>query len=187
MSSNIILSTTPGPTLTAAARASCLPAGTRITLPTNFFYSGRALRLKLSGRISCAVTTPGTGRFDVCLGAAGTTIVYDTQPFNLNTNAKTDVPWLLDILLTCVGITPTITLFIPEARFMSEAVIGSPAPAAGGSGLLLFSTAPLVGPSNYANVVDVFFTQTVATGSLTVTTYQLDAISSQAGGGYNFE
>ena len=74
----IVCGATDGPTLTAAARASCIPTANRIVLPNNFFYIGRAIRIFMSGRISCVVATPGTARIDVCLGSAGTTIVFDT-------------------------------------------------------------------------------------------------------------
>ena len=74
----IVMSATDGPTLTAAARASCIPTANRVVLPNNFFYIGRAIKFLLNGRISCAVTTPGTARYDICMGSAGTTIVFDT-------------------------------------------------------------------------------------------------------------
>ena len=61
----IVLSATDGPTLTAAARASCIPTANRIVLPNNFFYIGRAIRFILGGRLSCAVTTPWRAGFRV--------------------------------------------------------------------------------------------------------------------------
>jgi len=188
MSSTIIHVNGPGVTLTAGTRTSCLPAGSRIPLPADFFYAGRAIKLQLIGRISCAITTPGTARFDLCLGPTGTTIVYDTQGMNLNTAGKTDVAFVLDMMVTCVGVvSPAVNLYNFFGRFMSEAVVGSPLPTVGGSGVLLLSVAGATGPGNLANTVDVFYTQSLATGSLTVTTYQLEAISPLAGAGYNFE
>ena len=90
---DLVTGYTDGPTLTAAARASCIPTAHRLVLPNNFFYPGRRMKLTLAGRISCAAVTPGTARFDVCMGAAGTTIVYDTLAFNLNVNGKTTVDY----------------------------------------------------------------------------------------------
>jgi hypothetical protein len=62
-------------------------------------------------------------------------------------------------------------------RFTSEAVIAAPLPAAGGNGILLCPVAaPAVGTgfdNTAANAVDMFFTQTVATGSLTVHQYEI--------------
>ncbi len=179
---NIVMSTTDGPTLTAAARASCIPTANRIVLPNNFFDIKRAIHIQMSGRISCAVTTPGTARFDICMGAAGTTIVFDTLALNLNIVAKTTVPWLLDVLLICrtVGITTTTTFF-PRAWFASEAVVGAALPAVGGNGFLNVPVGtPAVGAgmdNTAASALDVFFTQTVATGSLVVHNYRVDVVN----------
>lgn len=180
----IVSAATDGPTLTAAARASCIPTANRIVLPNNFFYIGRKLLFKMSGRISCAVTTPGTARFDICMGSAGTTIVFDSLAINLNVVAKTNVHWYLEAGLVCRAVgNGTSTTFIPMGcQFVSEAVVGSPLPTAGGSGgvILPYNTAPAVGAgmdNTAASIVDVFFTQTVATGSLTVHTYQIDAVN----------
>lgn len=179
---NIVSAATDGPTLSAAARASCIPTANRIVLPNNFFYIGRALHIVMSGRISCAVTTPGTARFDICLGAAGTTIVFDTLALNLNIVAKTTVPWYLDVLLTCRAVgTGTTTTFFPAAWFASEAVVGAPLPSVGGNGFLNVPVGtPAVGAgmdNTAASALDVFFTQTVATGSLTVHTMRVDVIN----------
>jgi hypothetical protein len=178
----IVMGATDGPTLTAAARASCIPTANRIVLPNNFFYIGRAMKVILSGRISCAVTTPGTARFDICMGAAGTTVVFDTLALNLNIVAKTTVPWFLEVLLVCRAVgTGTTTTFFPRGQFTSEAVIGSALPAAGGNGSLLVPVAaPAVGAgmdNTAASALDAFFTQTVATGSMTVHNYQVDVLN----------
>ena len=178
----IVMSATDGPTLTAAARASCVPTANRIVLPNNFFYIGRAIKVVLNGRISCAVTTPGTARFDICLGSAGTTIVFDTGALNLNIVAKATVPWTLEVLLVCRAVgSGTTTTFFPRGQFTSEAVIGAPLPAAGGNGSLIVPVGtPAVGAgmdNTAASALDVFFTQTVATGSMTVHNYQVDVLN----------
>jgi len=178
----IVMSATDGPTLAAAARASCIPTANRIVLPNNFFYIGRAIKVAVSGRISCAVTTPGTARFDICLGAAGTTIVYDTGAMNLNIVAKTTVPFSLEVLLVCRAVgTFTSTTFFPRGQFTSEALIGAPLPAVGGNASLLVPVGtPAVGAgmdNTAASAIDVFFTQTVATGSMTVHNFQIDVLN----------
>jgi hypothetical protein len=172
----IICGATDGPTLTAAARASCIPTAERKVLPNNFFYIGRAIRYLLSGRISCAITTPGTARYDITMGAAGTTIVFDTLALNLNVVAKTTVPWLLEVTLICRAVgTGTSTTFFPFGSFKSEAVVGSPLPTVGGNGELNVPVGtPAVGAgmdNTAASILDLFFTQTVATGSMTVHNY----------------
>lgn len=178
----IVMSATDGPTLTAAARASCIPTANRIVLPNAFFYIGRAIKILMNGRISCAVTTPGTARYDICMGSAGTTIVADTGAMNLNIVAKTTVPWFFEALLVCRAVgNGTLTTFFPRMQWTSEALIGSAANTAGGNGSLLVPvTAPAVGAgmdNTAASALDVFFTQTVATGSHTVHNYQVDCLN----------
>lgn len=178
----IVMGSTDGPTLTAAARASCIPTANRIVLPNNFFYIGRAMKIVMSGRISCAVTTPGTARIDVCLGSAGATVVLDTLALNLNIVAKTTVPWFFELLLVCRSVgAGTATTFFPRGMFTSEAVVGAPVNSAGGNGSLLVPVGtPAVGAgmdNTAASALDVFFTQTVATGSFTVHNYQVDILN----------
>jgi len=179
----IVVGATDGPTLTAAARASCIPIANRIVLPNNFFYIGRAIKITMSGRISCAVTTPGTARLDICLGSAGTTIVYDTAALNLNIVAKTTVPWYFETILVCRAVgTGTSTTFFPTGPgFQSEAIVGSPLPSAGGNGTLFAPVGtPAVGAgmdNTAASALDVFFTQTVATGSFTVHNYVVQVLN----------
>lgn len=179
----IIAGATDGPTLTSAARASCIPTANRLTLPSNFFYIGRIIRFAMSGRISCVVTTPGTARIDICMGAAGTTVIFDTLALNLNIVAKTTVPWFFEGRLICraVGNGTSTTFFPHGCTFQSEAVVGSPLPTVGGNGSLCVPVGtPAVGAgmdNTAASILDVFFTQTVGTGSFTVHNYQVDVLN----------
>ncbi len=174
----LVVGVADGPTLTAAAAASCIPTGSRIILPNNYFYPGKKLKINMSGRISCAVTTPGTARFDLRTGPSGTIVAFDSGAMNLNIVAKTTIPWWLEVDLTCrsAGAGTATTLF-GIARFDSEALVGAPASSAGGNGSLLVPVGtPAVGSgfdSTAANALDFFFTQTVATGSLTVHQYDV--------------
>ena len=178
----LISGSVDGPTLTAAAAASCIPTPSRIILPNNFFSVGDVLRIKMAGRISCAVTTPGTARFDVRLGPSGTIIAFDTGALNLNIVAKTTVPWWLEILLTVRAVgSGTASNLMGCGQFISEAVVGAPLPSAGGNGVLTVPVGtPVVGTgfdNTAANALDVFFTQTVATGSLTVHQYLVESLN----------
>jgi len=164
-----------GPTLTAAAAASMLVAASpasgqnRVTLPAGLLKVGDTLNFKARGIISCVVTTPGTARFDIRFGG---TVVFDTGALNLNIVAKTSVPWTLDVdlVVRSIGATTAATLW-GQGTWVSEAVIASPANSAGGNGLLNVPVSSLAVSSGFdstvANVFDSFFTQTVATGSLT--------------------
>ncbi len=164
-----------GTALTAAAAASCIPAGNIVTLNPNFFQLGKKLRIEAHGRISSAITTPGTARFDVRLGG---TVVWDSGAILLDSvAAHADVPWRLAIDLTCrvVG-TGTTAKLMGSGLFTCEDILGVPATAPKGvlSAILPWNTAPVVGggfDSTIANTLDMFFTQTAATGSLTVHQY----------------
>ena len=136
------------------------------------------LKVKLQGRISCAVTTPGTARFDLRTGPSGTIVAYDTGAMKLNIVVKANVPWELEINLTCRAVgAVTASNLMGIGRFTSEAVIASPLSTDGGNGTLMVpTTAPAVGTgfdNTAANVIDMFFTQTVATGSMTVHNYEI--------------
>lgn len=158
-----------GPTLTTGTAASMLPTGGKVFLPNNFFYPGKLIRVIAWGRISNVVTTPGTARFDLRLGG---TVVWDSGAVNLNVNAKTNVPWYLELDLRCRTFGAVAgTTFMGIAQFQSEALIGAAVPTAGGNSSLLVPVgAPVVGAGvdgTAALAVDMFFTQTVTTGSLT--------------------
>jgi hypothetical protein len=176
----LVSAQTDGPTLTAAAAATMLPlANGKITLPNNFFYVGKQLRITAAGRISCLVTTPGTARFDVRVAAV---VAFDSLAMPLNILAKTNVGWTLEVLLTCrtVG-NGVLTTLMGQGKWTSEASIGAPLAAAGapGSFVLPYNTAPAVGTgfdNTTANSLDMFFTQTVATGSMTLHSYLVEEI-----------
>jgi hypothetical protein len=164
-----------GTALTAAAAATMLPGQAKFTFPANQLKVGDKLGINAQGIISCAVTTPGTARFDVRFGS---TVVFDTGALNLNIVAKVNVPWFLDIELTVrsVGASTAATLW-GQGKFTSEAVVGSPLPSAGGNGVLNVPVSGLAVSTGFDSTtsftIDSFFTQTVATGSLTLQEYEL--------------
>lgn len=168
-----------GTALTAAARASATQGaaatGARFTMPANRFKIGDVLHIDATGRISCAVTTPGTGRWDI---AAGATVVFDTLAMPLNIVAKTNVAWKLDVMGTVRAIGTTGNIFWQGVWF-SEASIGTTADTVGpgpGGQLVPYDAAPVVGTSfdtTVSSLWDFFFTQTVSTGSMTLHQYTL--------------
>lgn len=175
----LITATADGPVLTAAAAASCINTAARITLPNNYFQIGKMLKVTLHGRISCAVTTPGTARFDVRLGGV---VAHDSGAMNLNIAAKVNVPFIYETILTCRSIgSGTLATLMGQGIFTSEAVVGSPLPTVGSSGSLMCPVgAPAVGTgfdSTSALTLDAFFTQSVATGSLTIHMYKIESLN----------
>lgn len=171
-------SITAGPALTAAAAASCIPTDSLVTLPAGFFVPGKQLRISMSGKVSTVITTPGTARFDVRIGAV---IAWDSLAILLDTvAAHTDKPWQLELLLTCrTAGAGTVSKLIGTGMFFSESILGVTAtqPKATAIAMLPWASAPAVGTgfaSTTTNTLDVFFTQTVATGSLTVEQYLVE-------------
>lgn len=169
----------PGTALTAAARAS-LTQGTnatagRFTLPANALKTlGDQIKVYATGVISCVVTTPGTARFD--LSMAGTAKL-DTQAMPLNIVARTSVPWILDMVgsLSAVGTAAVLTW---AGEWKSEAMINTALQATGpgpGGTVVPYSgtatgasTASASFDSTISQLLDLNFTQTVATGSITL-------------------
>lgn len=177
----IALATSDGPTLTAAATASCLPTNVPWTLPAGYWQVGRAWRIRAAGRISCAVTTPGTARYDLFLGSV---VAFDTLAIPLNVVAKTTVSWFLDVDLVCRAAgSGTSTNLMSKGYWMSEANILVPLPATGpgpGAAMVPFNTAPVVGTGfncQTALTVDFRFTQTVATGSMTLHQFYIEELT----------
>jgi len=172
-----------GPTLTAASAATCLPVTAKYTFPPNSIMQGSKLRITAFGRISCVVTTPGTARFDVRLGS---TVIYDSGALNLNIVAKTTLPWWLDIAITC-RTAGSSGSFFGMCKWTSEAYINTavattgPAPGSVLSSITGPETAPAVGANTVdltaSNTFDMFFTQTVATGSFTVHDFLLESLA----------
>lgn len=174
---SLITAQVDGSAITAASATSMLPAAAKYTLPANYFQIGRKLQIKAAGRISSVITTPGTARFDVRFGA---TVVFDGLAILLDSvAAHTNVGWALDIELTCRAIGSSANL-MGVGTWICEDILGVPASAPKGclTALLPWNSAPAVGnnfDSTATQQVDLFFTQTVATGSVTLHQYELIA------------
>ena len=178
----LVAAQTDGPALTAAAAASCIPTSAVYLLPANLFSIGKKLRVTASGRISSAITTPGTARFDVRIGG---TVVFDSLAILLDTvAAHTNAGWRLVIDLTCRAVgNGSQTTFSGAGTWTCEDILGVPATAPKGvlTAILPWNAAPGTGTginNNQANALDLFFTQTVATGSLTVHQYSVEDLNS---------
>lgn len=126
---------------------SLMPTGRTPTLPSNYFDRiGKRLRVEFWGRISNIVTTPGTLTLDVRLGTISPIVVWNGGAMNLNTTAKTNVPWRLWIDMTSAAIgAGTTAALLGLGNFQSESLVGSAANSAGGNGSLLL---PVGNPAN---------------------------------------
>lgn len=169
-----------GPSLTAAASASCIPPAAKFTLPANFLDTiGKVLRIRATGLIGSVITTPGTARFDVRLGG---TVVFDGLAVLLDTvAAHVNAGWSLEILLTVRAIGTSANL-MGQGTWTCEDILGVPATAPKGvlTAILPWNSAPAVGgnfDSTIAQVVDLFFTQTAATGSMVLKQYLVESLN----------
>lgn len=171
----LINSQVDGPALANSTTAtSLLNAHEKITLPAAYCQVGRILRVTAHGRISNIVTTPGTLALSLRLGAV---TIANGGAMALNAVAKTNVPWILEWLLTCRAIGGgTSANFMHQGFWMSESVIASPLPAAGGCGThLLPNAAPAVGTgfdSSVAATIDLFAQWSIANAANSIQVHQ---------------
>lgn len=163
----------------STVQASIIPASAKFTLPANYLqYVGQQLKFVASGRVSNVVTTPGTLLFQVLFGA---TAVFNNaaNTISLNTTAKTNVTWWLEVCLELRAIGATAN-FMGVAQWTSESVVGSAAGAA--SSAFIPGSAPAVG-SNFdatvANVIDLQakFSVNTATTSIQLHQYKLESLN----------
>lgn len=166
-----------GTAITAAARTSMTVGSTqgRFTLPGNSLKNlGDQLLLEATGIISAVVTTPGTARFDLAMGTTLGTAIMDTTAMPLNIVARTNTPWELRMLgtLTTTGTAAVLTW---TGHWLSDAMVNTALQATGpgpGGTLIPYSgtatgasTASASFDATVSQIIDLNFTQTVATGS----------------------
>lgn len=166
-------STTATSLLNAARKIATLPAG-------YFDALGKRLCFEFAGRVSTVVTTPGTLTLALRLGSVD---VFSSGAMTLNTTAQTNVHWSLKGELTAraLGTGTATTLFPKGCRWRSHAVIGSPAPTAGGAGthMLPYNAAPAVGAgfdNSVSQLIDLYATWSVsnAANSIQLQTGHID-------------
>jgi hypothetical protein len=150
------------------------------TLPANYLDRiGKRLRISANGRISNIVTTPGTLTLDIRFGAI---IVSTSAAWQLNAVAKTNVAWWLELtlLVKTIGSGTTATIF-GQGEFMSESVVGSGVPSAGGAGSFPWQTsAPAVGTgfsTVVSNAVDFFAKFSLTGNSIQCHDYYLESLN----------
>lgn len=154
----------------STTQTSLLPSSAKeATIGAGRLDRGDVIVFDFSGRISTVVTTPGTLALALRLGSVD---VFASGAMSLNTTAQTNVHWRLkgELIVRARG-TGTATLLFPKGcRFASHAVIGSPAPTAGGAGvhLLPYNAAPAVGSGfdfSASQLVDLLATWSVSNAS----------------------
>lgn len=155
---------------TSTSQTSLLPNSAKeFTLGAGRLKVGDVIAFMFSGRMSTVVTTPGTLALALRLGSVD---VFSSGAMSLNTTAQTNVHWVLEgeLVVRARGLTTTTTLMPKGCSFRSHAVIGSPAPTAGGCGehLLPYNTAPAVGSGfdfSVSQLLDFLATWSVSNAS----------------------
>jgi hypothetical protein len=160
-----------------------IPATNLITIPSNWFYPGRALSIKVAGAISNIVTTPGLINFQVKIGSVA---VFDTGNIQMNATAHTLLPFWLEILLTCRAVgSGTSANMMGLARAISKvftATAGQTDDAQDFPTILAPATAPAVGTgfdSTIANILDFWagFTISNAANEVRVDQYLVSVLN----------
>lgn len=143
-----------------------IPATNLYTLPANWFFIGRALRINVTGAISNIVTTPGLMNFQVKIGSVA---AFDTGNIQLNATAHTTLPFWLDIFVTCraIGVTTSANL-IGQAIAIGKMFTVTAAQTDGANtntAILAPATNPAVGTgfdSTIANILDFWVGFTIS-------------------------
>lgn len=155
---------------------SILPVASKLLIPANSWFIGRAMRVRAAGRISTVVTTPGTLTLDLRVtdSAAVTVIAATSGAITLNTVAQTNAAWDLEWLLTCRAIgNAALTTLMHQGKFTS--VAANTLNAAPVAVAMLPATAPAVGTGFNAtlnNSLDLFATWSVANAANSIQVHQ---------------
>ena len=132
---------------------------------------GLKFRVKASGRISTAASTPGTLTLDLRLGS---TVVFNGGASGTLATSATNLTWDLEIDLTLrsVGNSTTATL-LGTGRLLSAA-LSATTPI-----MLLPASAPAVGTgfdSTTSQQLDLFATWSAASSSNSITCHQYEVV-----------
>lgn len=142
-----------------------LPVGCVVTLPANWWYVGRMLRVTVLGAESHRVTGPDTMTFQLQGGPTSNISIFSSGALALTTTAHTTIPFIAVGTFTCrsVGITTTATL-MGQWRVQGQGfAMAAAADNAAGTGWAMGpNTAPAVGTgfdSTVATTLDFFVAQ----------------------------
>lgn len=169
-----------GTAVTGTAEASLLPGQAKYSIPANFLdFAGKKIRVRAAGRISNIVTTPGTLTLRFKLGPSSAIIAWNSGAIALNTTAKTNVSWMLDLAmdLRTIGSGTGGTL-IGLGSFQAESVVGSAAGLANTA--MVPASAPAVGAgfdTTVANVADLTAQFSLTGNSMTLHQYALESMN----------
>lgn len=169
--------TSVGPTKnTWTTAATIINPQALVSLPPNYLYPGKQLRITAIGGLSNVITAQPTFTFQVMLGAV---IAWTSGAILTNQTAHTLLPFKLQIDLRCdtVGSGTAAKLLgvgqISGVQFLASGTGADP--VAGHSTLMLPVTAPAVGTgfdASIANVLDFFAACSVSNAGNGITLYE---------------
>ena len=158
-----------------------LPPGCLVTLPPNWWYVGRMLRVTAHVAISNK-TTQDTMNFSVNMGAVA---AATSGNLNLTTTAHTTIPAMLSCLMTCtsVGTSTNATLkcmWIAEGNMFAQ--LASAADFAAGTGVAYSNAIPANGTgfdSTASQTIDFFagISTNSSSNSITVHQYVVESLN----------
>lgn len=156
-----------------------LPAQAKYVISADSWFVGRRLTVRAQGRISNVVTAAPTITVEFRLGTASppTPVMLSTGALVCSTTAHTNVPWWLEMDLTCRAVGPTANL-MGQGWMISRALVdvsGADVTTTGHPALLAPETAPAVGAnfdSNVSNNVELFVTWSAASASNSIQLHQ---------------
>lgn len=154
-----------------------------VVLPAGYMTIGKMLLVTVAGGIGNLVTTPGTITFQVMFGA---NIVFTSGAIQLNATAHTNLPFWLEIMLTCRAVGNSTNANLMGQARVSGVMFTSTAGQTDGANtmttLMAPTTAPGVGAgfdSTVTNIVDFFtgFSISDAANTIKVEQYRIDALN----------
>lgn len=155
-------------------KTTLLPSQALHTVGADDWAIGKALLVKAAGQISNVVTSAPTITIDVMFGA---TTVFSTGAVICSTTAHTNVPWTLEVMLTCRAVGTTANL-MGQGMLTSRAIVdvsGADVTTTGHPTLLVPETAPAVGSNfntNASQQVDLQVTWSAASASNSIQLHQ---------------
>jgi hypothetical protein len=169
-----------GPTLSGfTTAATILPSQAIYTLPANYFYIGRMLKMKAWGQISSF--TSGTFTFNASMGPTlGSPISVWTPGAITTVVSLTNQTWELEVDLVCRAVGSGTSSTILGAGRMTSSILTGSTSAAQAMSWLLPSTAPAVGSgfdSTVTNIVNLFCACSVSNASNAITLLAYSLIS----------
>ena len=154
-----------------------------VTIPAGWFEIGKMLRIRVMGGIGTLVTTPGTITFQVMIGAV---IAFTSGAIQLNATAHTDLPFDLEILLTCRAVgsgTSANLMGMGHLRGIMFTLTAAQVDGVNSSASMMVpATTPAVGTgfdSTIANILDFFtgFSISSASNTVTVDSYLVESLN----------